>query len=69
MKPYIVESCTLYDYDGATIDIEGLMAKGGGPFIVRRPLQFVEDELICMFNDLLKGKRLITNIKLKIRPL
>jgi hypothetical protein len=68
MKPYIVESCTLYDYDGEEIPVRGLRTKEGGALICRRPLQFVEDELISMFNDMLPH-RLITNIKLNIRPL
>lgn len=63
MKPYIITSAILTDYEGRTLHVDDLRDSRGGPLITRRPPIFVEDEIIEKFNNAFPG-RLFTNAKL-----
>lgn len=63
MKPYIITSAILTDYEGRTLHTGELRDISGGPLITRRPPIFVEDEIIAQFNNAFPG-RLFTNAKL-----
>lgn len=69
MKPYIIQSATLTDYEGRQIEVPNIKTKSGMPLVSRRPLPFMEDELICFFNSMFHGRLLITGIKLNIKSL
>jgi hypothetical protein len=69
MKPYVIQSAVLTDYEGETLDVSGFRLEDGSPVVVRRPRQFVEDALIAYFNNLFRGSRLFIDIKLQVREL
>lgn len=64
MKPYIVKSCILTEYNGEEYTVNGIRREDGMPLVCRKPKQFVEDDMIAFFNDLCAGKHLFTGIKL-----
>lgn len=69
MKPYVIQSAVLTDYEGKTLKFSAIRMQDGSPVVVRRPRQFVEDSLIAYFNELFQGRRLFTDIKLQVREL
>jgi hypothetical protein len=69
MKPYVIQSAVLTDYEGETLEVPAIRMQDGSPVVVRRPRQFVEDSLIAYFNELFQGRRLFTDIKLQVREL
>ncbi len=68
MKPYIIQSVTLTDYEGRTLHVDRLRDTAGRPIISRRPLLFAEDDIIAHFNRAFPG-RLFTNAKIKTTPI